>query len=218
MNHRLLLPSVLAAAILTPAVAAAQQLSFSFGASVVSEYEANGAAQSNGFAFQPYVEAEIAGFYAGVWASNVDPGLLGAGNTFEYDLYAGYRNSIGAFSYDVQYARYFYNGTGDCCGEAILSLGYDVTPKLNLGARFAWDPDTGTVNSRVLGSYAITDAFSVNARYGTISNGGHQYWAAGASYAVSDVVSLDLAYHGTTLPAPDDSRIIGSISFAFSYP
>jgi opacity protein-like surface antigen len=58
----------------------------------------------------------------------------------------------------------------------------------------------------------------VNARYGTISNGGHQYWTAGASYAVNDMVSFGLAYHGTTLPAPDNSRIIGTLSIAFSYP
>lgn len=216
--RRSLLLSTAALVLALPSVAAAQAISFSFGASIVSEYEANGVRQSNGIAFQPYVEAEISGFYAGVWASNVDPAILGAGNTFEYDLYAGYRNSVGAFSYDLQYAHYFYNGTGACCGEAILSLAYDLTPQFNLGTRFAWDPNTGTVNSRLFGSYALTDAFSLNARYGTISNGGHQYWTVGASYAVTEQVSFGLAYHGTTLASPNDATVIGSVSFAFSYP
>jgi uncharacterized protein (TIGR02001 family) len=216
--RRPLLLSTVALALALPSLAAAQSVTLSFGASIVSEYEANGVRQSNGVAFQPYVEAEINGFYAGIWASNVDPALLGAGNTFEYDLYAGYRNAVGAFSYDIQYAHYFYNGSGACCGEAILSLAYDVTPQFNLGTRFAWDPNSGTVNSRLFGSYAVTDAFSLDARYGTISNGGHQYWTVGGSYALTEQVSLGLAYHGTTLPSPDNARVIGTLSFAFSYP
>jgi uncharacterized protein (TIGR02001 family) len=208
--------AILSAAMLAaPSVAAAQAVTFSFGASVVSEYEANGLRQSDGVAFQPYVEAEINGFYAGIWASNVSEAIIGAGDTLEYDLYAGYRNAVGAFSYDVQYAHYFYNGSGACCGEVILSLAYDVTPQFNLGTRFGWDPNTGTVNSRLFGSYAVTDQLSVNARFGTISNGGHNYWSIGGSYAVNDTVSLGVAYHGTNLPSPDDSLFVVSISFAF---
>jgi uncharacterized protein (TIGR02001 family) len=208
--------AILSAAMLAaPSVAAAQAVTFSFGASVVSEYEANGLRQSDGVAFQPYVEAEINGFYAGIWASNVSEAIIGAGDTLEYDLYAGFRNTVGAFSYDVQYAHYFYNGSGACCGEAILSLAYDVTPQFNLGTRFAWDPNSGTVNSRLFGSYAVTDQVSVNAHFGTISNGGHNYWSIGGSYAVNDTVSLGVAYHGTNLPSPDDSLFVVSISFAF---
>lgn len=217
MCRPLILPSV-ALALALPSMAAAQQVSLSFGASLVSEYESNGLRQSNGFAFQPYVEAEINGFYAGIWASNVAEAIIGAGDTFEYDLYAGYRNAVGAFSYDVQYAHYFYNGSGACCGEAILSLAYDFTDRFNLGTRFAWDPNSGTVNARLFGSFAVTDKVSLDARYGTISNGGHQYWKIGASYAVNETVSLGLAYHGTTLAAPDDATVVGSISVAFSYP
>lgn len=212
------LAALSAALLLAPGIAGAQSISFSLGASIVSEYEANGVRQSNGVAFQPYVEAEIAGFYAGIWASNVDENIIGAGDTFEYDLYAGYRNSVGALNYDLSYAHYFYNGSGACCGEVILSLDYGFTEQLNLGTRFAWDPNTGTVNSRLFGSFAITPQFSVDARYGTISNGGHQYWSIGGSYALNDNVSAFLAYHGTSLPSPDDSLIVGGVSFAFSFP
>jgi uncharacterized protein (TIGR02001 family) len=212
------LAPLVAATLLVPGAAAAQQLSFSLGAAIVSEYEANGLRQSNGIAFQPWVEAGVAGFYAGLWASNVDPALLGAGNTFEYNLYAGYRNVFGALSYDLQYARYLYNGTGDCCGEAIVSLSYGFTDQMSLGTRFAWDPNSGTVNSRLFGSFAVNEQVSLNARYGTISGGGHQYWTLGASYALSDTVSASLAYHGTSRPAPDSSLIVGGVSFAFAFP
>lgn len=45
-----------------------------------------------------------AGFYAGVWASNVDFGKEGA----EVDLYGGYAGEAGDFGYDVGVIHYLY--------------------------------------------------------------------------------------------------------------
>jgi uncharacterized protein (TIGR02001 family) len=76
----------------SPVAAAADGLSTSIGFSIVSEYVAGGLMQSNGPAFQPYVELGINGFYFGVWASNVDGALANtAADSVEIDVYLGYR-------------------------------------------------------------------------------------------------------------------------------
>ena len=62
----------------------------SWGADFTSNYVFDGLTQSNsGFAFQPWAEVENRGYYAGVWASNVD---LGTDN-WEIDLLLGYRKT-----------------------------------------------------------------------------------------------------------------------------
>jgi uncharacterized protein (TIGR02001 family) len=204
----------LATALVAATPAFAQDLSVSAGVALVTEYESNGLRQSDGPALQAYVEAGIAGFYAGIWASNVDENIIGPGDTLEYDLYLGYAGSVGSFSYDIGYAAYYYNESNFCCSDVIVSGEVALSDAVTVGLRFSSDPDTfDTVNSRIYGSYAITDAFSLDARYGSISNGGHDYWSVGASYAVSDTGTLFASYHETTIEA--DLFILG-VSLDFS--
>lgn len=68
------------------------------GATSTSRYVFSGQDYPKGTGFQPYLEFESGGFYGGLWASNVG----GAENPkSEFNVYAGYRNQIGNFSYDV---------------------------------------------------------------------------------------------------------------------
>lgn len=60
--------------------------------------------ESNGVpAVSGDLKLSASGFYTGIWASSGDH-LNGT----EYDLYAGYGGSVGAFSYDVSYWTYAY--------------------------------------------------------------------------------------------------------------
>ena len=64
------------------------------------------------------------GFYGGVWASSGDT-TVGT----EYDVYVGYSNEIGDFSYDIGVVNYVYPEVADGgdfgdVSEAYLSLGY----------------------------------------------------------------------------------------------
>ena len=52
------------------------------------------------------VDYEQGGFYAGVWAADVDDGL-------EVDGYFGYGGEVGDFGYSVGYTGYFYTGDFD---------------------------------------------------------------------------------------------------------
>lgn len=208
---RALLPVLLCLPFL-PSQAKAQDVSISAGFAVTSEYVSNGLQQSNGAAVQPYIEVEINGFYAGIWASNVSAAIIGGGDTYEYDLYAGYRNEVGRFSYDIGYAHYFYNNTGACCGEVILSMGVAATDTLSVGGLFKIDPNTSVTNIRGSVDFAPVDKLTFSAGYGTVSNS-HNYWSLGGSYAVNDNVSLDLTYHDTTI---SNGLIVGTVSFDFS--
>ena len=206
----------LATALVAATPALAQDFSLTAGVALVTEYESSGLRQSDGPAVQAYLEAGVAGFYAGIWASNVDSTILGTTDDLEYDLYLGYANSVGGFSYDIGYAAYYYNDTGFCCSEVIVSGEVAATDALTIGLRFASDPDTfDTVNSRLYASYALTDTLTLDTRYGSVSNGGWDYWSVGASLAVSDNGSVFGSYHRTTQAGNEDLFLLG-VSLDFS--
>jgi uncharacterized protein (TIGR02001 family) len=193
-----LVSTALALGLALPTFVSAGDLSVSYGATLTSRYLANGIEQTTGAAFQPWVEAEIQGFYFGAWASNTDAAITGS--DWEVDLYAGYRNEVGAFSYDLSYARYYYRSPSvNCCGEIILSMGMAASDALSLGVRFAHDPVADVTNSRLSVDYAVNDKIGLSAQVGTISNGGHDYWNVGGSFAISDNFSVSAAYHDTSI-------------------
>lgn len=193
-----LVSTALALGLALPTFVSAGDLSVSYGATLTSRYLANGIEQTTGAALQPWVEAEIQGFYFGAWASNTDAAITGS--DWEVDLYAGYRNEVGAFSYDLSYARYYYRSPSvNCCGEIILSMGMAASDALSLGVRFAHDPVADVTNSRLSVDYAVNDKIGLSAQVGTISNGGHDYWNVGGSFAISDNFSVSAAYHDTSI-------------------
>jgi len=67
--------------------------------------------------------AHSSGFYAGVWASNVD---FGDDASSEIDLYGGFASEIGdtGIGYDVGVLRYFYDGVDYDWTEVYASLSY----------------------------------------------------------------------------------------------
>lgn len=78
----------------------------------------------NGAAVQSQIHVQAdSGLYTTLWASNTSlEGGGGAGSGLEGNLYVGYTNSTGDFSYDVGYLRYFYPGADNKNGGAELSF------------------------------------------------------------------------------------------------
>lgn len=149
-------------------------------------------------AIQPYIEAEINGFYAGIWASNADFGP-GTTDDFEVDYYLGYRGETpGGFSYDINYARFTFDDTGNCCGELNLNLGLSVTDTIGLSTAFAYDPDAETLASGLGASYAITDALSISGTFGHDEVFSHNYWDVGVNYGLNEKAALDVRYFDTS--------------------
>ncbi len=82
------------------------------------------------------------GFYAGTWASNVD---FGDDTSTEVDLYAGFSNSVGDFSYDVGYIFYGYpDGTDVDFSEVMASASWKmISIGISTTAHSDWESDFG---------------------------------------------------------------------------
>lgn len=202
-------------AMATSAPALAQGLSFSGGVTITSDYMSRGVTNSrNRPALQFYGEVEASGFYAGLWGSTVDFGLDDP-DDLEIDLYAGYRFSVGAASFDIGYARYFYDSSGNCCGELYGLASYETGP-LNLFAGVYVDPsDSFRVNDVHAGfTYSFAERWSAGLKAGRAGRPSWTYGIASVGYQLNDNVSFEAAYH-MTRAAGERNRFVVSASVSF---
>jgi len=208
MTRNFALAALAAAGTLAAGAASAQDVTVSAGTALYSNYVSSGYTQSDdGPALQGYVEVESHGFYAGIWASTVD---FDDQDSIEVDLYAGYRNELASgFSYDLSYYRYYYDHSGDCCGEVILALGQTVNDKLSVRGELSYDPQFEGRSIEGGFDYALTDKLALGATYGYIDNGGH-YGDIGVTYSFTDTISGDLRIHDAT-----DNDPIVAVGIAF---
>jgi len=179
------------AAILGVMTAQAGAQTLSFGATITSDYISRGVSNSgNAAALQPYLEWGSDGFYVGLWASNIASGA----DTLELDAMIGYRWDLGTATIDLGYARYFYNVSGDQGGELYV-LGETSMGAFNMnGGIYLTFPNRITfADAHVGASYEVYDNIAVSATLGTATAG--TYVNFGASYAVSENVTLDARYH-----------------------
>ena len=194
---------------LTAAAAGAQSLSFGVG--LTSNYMSRGMTQSNnGVALQPWAEYENSGFYAGVWASNVD---FGGPDNVEIDLYGGYRWSTGDTNFDIGYARYFYDSTGDAGGEAYLLVDHTIGEGASAFAGLYANLGGGvTLSDAHVGlSIPLFSGLSGSARLG-VTPGNNVYADVGVSYDVSDSLSVDLRAYRSNSTGP---QYVLSTAFSF---
>ncbi len=190
--------------------AMAQELNWSWGLDVTSNYVFAGVTQSDdGPAIQPWFEVESQGAYFAFWGSTVDLGS----DEWELDWYLGYRNTTSYdLDWDVGLAFYTYNSTGYCCTEVTLELSYPVTSQASVGGFLGYNPDSGHWHRYLDGSFAFTDRISGSARIGANDGMDTEYWQLGASYNFNDSVSADLRYHGADV---GDAGLAFSLSFGF---
>lgn len=214
MRHPGYLTGAGLAAIVAAGTASAQEVNVYGGVTLTSNYVFRSVTFSDdGAAVQPYLEVEVNGFYAGIWGSNVDFGP-GTTDDFEVDYYLGYRGeTTGGFSYDINYALFTFDDTGECCGEFNLVLGLPVTEKVALSGVFAYDPEASALASGIGASYAITDALSVSGLVGRDEALSHNYWDLGLSYSFNDTTAFDLRYHDTS---DTDALLVAAVSFDFT--
>lgn len=201
--------AALAAAVSAIAVpAAAQNLSFSGGLTITSNYMSRGLTQSNDRpALQFWGEAEASGFYAGIWASTVRLGTDRA----EFDLYAGYRFSVGAASFDLGYTRFIYDSSGDCCGEIHARFEVEAGPGAWFGS-LAYDPSARQTTDTHLGvRYGFYDRFEASATVGRAA-GAVNYGILGLGYTLNDSVSFEAGVHLTNAQS---NRLVLSTSIGF---
>lgn len=215
--------AISSAAFMLPAQA--QGLSYNIG--VVSLYKSNGIDQDSRSStnFRPAIQGGVDysfgnGFYVGNWNST---GKFGNAN-LEIDLYAGYAAELSSgVSYDIGLATYIYpqNNAGFNGTDMYVSVAYGIASfKATRGVG-------GSVEDlsrySVTLSQPITPEITANVTLGTTNKarGGHDFFAVGASYALSDGTTLTATYSGAgknddkTKPESHKSRLVLGVSKAF---
>jgi uncharacterized protein (TIGR02001 family) len=215
MTPKILAPAALAAVL--PAMASAQSpVEFAYGFAVTSNYISDGATQSDDNpALQGYVEGSYRLFYGGVWASTVD---FNDGDQVEFDIYAGVRQTFGSLDFDLNYTRYVYDDSGDCCGDIILVLGYPIEGIGAVGFEQKWDPEEGRVWSELAAGVTFAEVWEaggvIGTDFGTRDEGERDRvaWDLGVSRGLGDYATLDLRYYDSNY---DDATGVVTISFDF---
>lgn len=157
------------------ALPAAAETTWTGTIAVTSDYKFRGISQTtNDPAIQGSFEVANSGFFAGVWASTIDFGVLDPGADVEIDLYAGYTH---AFSDDTsltgKVVYYYYPGatTNDASFfELIAALEHNFG-KFSGNVQVAYTPDYyGGTDSGVWlgvgGELPINDWLSASANVG----------------------------------------------------
>lgn len=198
-------------------------LEVSGNVALVSDYRFRGVSLSGGdFALQGGIDvAHSSGIYVGTWASSISGGT--AFGELEVDVYAGWTGDVAdGLTFDVGLLYYIYP-TGDVAAaetdyfEPYASIATTLGPVgATLGVAYAWDQDSLGGNDNL---YVYTDfstaipstPITLTAHLGytdgvfaTAASGDSFDWGLGASYAITDSLSLGVSYADTEGPAVED--------------
>jgi uncharacterized protein (TIGR02001 family) len=204
--------------------------SVSFNVGAASDYVFRGYSQTDSKP-QVYGGADlgIGIFYAGTWLSNVD---FGDSTSMEYDLYAGFKPTLGPVSLDVGLVRYGYTNQEDGADldfwEGKLA-GSVAAGKGTVGGALYYTPEnfgqTGQATYVELnGSMPIAEKLSVSGAVGHQAlegDGDYETWNLGLGYAINDVFGLDLRYWDTNVEESNDpakltsARVVVGLKAAF---
>jgi uncharacterized protein (TIGR02001 family) len=208
---------------------AAAELDFSVNAALATDYVFRGVSQTDGqMTAQGGADVAYGIGYAGVWASGVD---FGDGTDAEIDVYGGAKPSYGGFNFDVGFIYYGY--AGQPAGspwdywEAKAAASHAVGPG-TVGVAAFYSPEfTGKTGDAVYvelnGSVPVPGAEQLSVS-GAIGHQeidlapGYTTWNLGATFAVSDNLSLDVRYWDTDahdLGPIYDSRFVGTLKAVF---
>lgn len=219
-----------AALALGTAAQAQDKPELSFNVGVASDYVFRGFSQTDSGP-QVYGGADvgIGIFYAGTWVSNVD---FGDSTDMEYDLYAGFKPTVGPVSLDVGIVRYGYTNQSDGADLDFWEgkvAGSVPAGKGTIGAAVYYTPEnfnqTGKATYVELnGSMPVNEKLSVSGAIGHQALEGpldYETWNLGVGYAINDVFGIDLRYWDTNVDKKDDpfkvssGRVVVGLKAAF---
>lgn len=104
--------------------------------------------------------AHGSGVYVGSWISNVD---FGSEAGQEVDIYGGFSNEVGGFSYDVGYIWYIYPTEGALnFQEYYLGLGYGP-----FSVKFSYDDDNENLYSEAGLDFELASGVTLNLHVGS---------------------------------------------------
>jgi uncharacterized protein (TIGR02001 family) len=214
MISRHLATAALCAALGTPVLAqGAPELAY--GLNLTTDYIFRGETQTdNNPAVQGYVEADWSLFYLGAWASNVRID----DDRIELDLYAGVRRELGPVSLDLNYTRYLYDESGDCCGELGILLGAPIGESVEAEGGVYLDLAEDTQWGQIGATLALPAEFGLGGTVGTdfgslnLPDGTKYAWDIGLARPIVGAATGDLRWHDSNY---DAGRLVLSIAFDF---
>ncbi|MCR2834809.1 TorF family putative porin [Parerythrobacter lacustris] len=205
------------------ALGAESGIEISGNVALVSDYRFRGVSFSDGDpALQGGIDlAHSSGLYVGTWASSISGGT--AFGEVELDVYAGWSGDLAdGLTFDVGLLYYIYP-TGDVAGsetdyfEPYASIGTTLGPVgATLGVAYAWEQDSlgGNDNFYVYTDFEVgipETPLTLTAHLGysdgvfaTTASGDSFDWGLGASYAITDSLSLGVNYVDTEGPGIED--------------
>ena len=184
----LYLPTTSFAEDAAPAAEPASPHTFTYNIGLYSQYVFRGLTQT---ATKPAIQggmdySHYSGLYAGTWASNIswlEDGGVFKHSSLEWDIYGGYRNTLGdtGIGYDVGLLNYIYPATRTPAGknpfvtdpytlEAYAALSYKwVQAKISYGITdiFAVKDSSGSYYAELNGNIPVYDSgYTINLHYG----------------------------------------------------
>jgi uncharacterized protein (TIGR02001 family) len=193
---------------------------FSGNIALTTDYIFRGLDQADGPAVQGGFDYANGMFYAGTWASNVN-----FGNSFELDIYAGFKPVTGPVTWDVGIVGYLYPGDENDPELDYLEIyakpSFAVAEGVTLGGALYYSPEfTGETGSAYYiegnAAFAATEMLTFSGAVGyqqiedtsrftfdpsdTASDidDGYVTWNLGGTYTVAGF-GLDLRYIGTDI-------------------
>lgn len=206
--------------------ASAQDLDVVFNFGLTTDYVFRGVSQS-GEDPAPFVgvDATLGSFYAGAWASPVE---FGDSTDNEVDIYGGYRTEAGGFALDFGVVGYLYTDAPDGADYDYVEFKAAASRAIGpatLGAAVFYSPDFFGADDSA--TYVEANGALVLGAGWTASGAvGHQTldvsddystWNLGASYALTEQVTLDARYHDTDIDGLSiaEDRIVFAVKAVF---
>lgn len=221
------------------ASSASADVTWSFNAGIASDYVFRGIDQttfgSSGEAFGG-VDVTINQFYAGTWVSNTGPDF---DRGYEYDIYGGWRPSVGGVNLDVGAIFYGYTNSpngfvSDDFNTFELRAGATIpVGSASFSATGYWSPDFAGSNENAFygelgASYTFANHATVSAAVGHqwvddsfFANDGYTTWNVGVSYPVTEHITVALQYVDTDDAAetftglPQDQHLVATVRAGF---
>ena len=186
------------------------------------------------------VDVSDGSFYGGAWISNTGAHVV---QFLEYDLYGGWKPTVGAISFDLGFIYYGYTDTDDTAGfDESDSSNYELkvgasTPFNGgaIGAAVYWTPNFAGDNDglddnngfyyELNGAYTFSNSATLSGAIGAVdvddyTIDGYTTWNVGVTYPITEQVSIDGRYVGTDDDATagfggNGDTLVGTLKLTF---
>lgn len=236
-----LFKTTLCAAVATLAMTgAASAADYSFNVGVANDYIFRGLDQTFDMDGQLFGGVDVTQdtFYAGAWLSNTGPD---GDQGLEYDLYAGFKPTLGGVALDFGAIYYGYTGSDSIDSylnavEFKAAASYPLGP-VTVGAAAYYSPENGgfgdesTLYLEANAAYTIEGGPTISGAIGTFSADvvtapgvpdSYVTYNVGVTFPFAERFSVDLRYHGSdsdaeTVFGPDlaDDHFVATLKATF---